>query len=164
MKAIIVGGGVAGTVSAIALSRAGADVTIYEAYDREGTGSWISLAVNGLRALDAVGVGERVRAAGFPVARQRLWSSAGRLLADVDRGRRAADPDRSVTLLRKRGALPRKTQAGSRFLPARRSCAGLGYQMQQNSRSGRWPFNGSETEYPWPASAPSRPSSSPVAP
>src|SRR4051812_31222690 len=100
MKAIIVGGGVAGTVSAIALSRAGADVTIYEAYGNDGAGSFVSLAVNGLGALDAVGAGERVRAAGFPVARQRLWSSSGRRLADVARGRRGHDPGRSVTLMR----------------------------------------------------------------
>ena len=32
MRAVVIGGGVAGSASAIALARIGADVTVYEAY------------------------------------------------------------------------------------------------------------------------------------
>ena len=102
MHAVVIGGGVAGSASAIALARIGADVTAYEAYpDPAGpTGSYVSLAVNGLRALDALGCLEAVQRAGFPVARQLMWSGRGRLLGDVARGRRPEDTLHSVTLMR----------------------------------------------------------------
>jgi len=102
MKVTVVGGGVAGSAAALALSRAGASVTVYEAYDDPAgpVGSYVSLAVNGLRALDALGCLAPVRDAGFPVARQRMWSGRGKLLGDVARGRRPADPVHSVTVMR----------------------------------------------------------------
>ena len=102
MRAIVAGGGVAGSAAAITLRRIGADVTVYEAYDDPAgpVGSYVSLAVNGLRALDVLGCLTRVQAAGFPVARHRLWSGSGKLLGDVARGRRPEDPLHSVTLMR----------------------------------------------------------------
>jgi salicylate hydroxylase len=103
MRATVIGGGVAGSASAIALRRIGADVTVYEAYeDPAGTvGSFVSLAANGLRAVAALGVLAEVQQAGFAVARQRMWSSGGKLLGDVPRGRRDSDPLLSVTLWRR---------------------------------------------------------------
>ena len=102
MRAAVVGGGVAGSASAIALARIGADVTVYEAHEDPAgpVGSYVSLAVNGLRALDALGCLPAVQAAGFPVARQRMWSGRGKLLGDVARGRRPEDPLLSVTIMR----------------------------------------------------------------
>jgi 2-polyprenyl-6-methoxyphenol hydroxylase-like FAD-dependent oxidoreductase len=102
MRIIVAGGGVAGTVSAIALRRLGAEVVVFEAYPDPGgdVGSFLSLASNGLRGLAAIGCLDRVRDRGFPVARQRMWSGSGRLLGDVARGRRADDPLHSVTLMR----------------------------------------------------------------
>jgi salicylate hydroxylase len=102
MRAVVIGGGVAGSASAIALARIGADVTVYEAYEDPAgpVGSYVSLAVNGLRALDALGCRPAVQAAGFPVARQRMWSGRGKLLGDVARGRRPQDPLLSVTIMR----------------------------------------------------------------
>ena len=77
-------------------------MTVYEAYDDPAgpVGSYVSLAVNGLRALDALECLTRVQVAGFPVARQRMWSGSGRLLGDVARYRRSEDPLHSVTLMR----------------------------------------------------------------
>ena len=102
MEAVVVGGGVAGAAAAVALRLTGAAVTVYEAYqDPAGPyGSFVSLASNGLRALAALGCLPLVQQAGFTVARQRMWSGSGRLLGDVPRGRRAADPLLSVTLMR----------------------------------------------------------------
>jgi salicylate hydroxylase len=102
MRAVVVGGGVAGSASAIALARIGAEVVVYEAYEDPAglVGSYVSLAVNGLRALAALGCLEQVQQAGFPVARQLMWSGRGKLLGDVARGRRPEDPMLSVTLMR----------------------------------------------------------------
>jgi 2-polyprenyl-6-methoxyphenol hydroxylase-like FAD-dependent oxidoreductase len=102
MRIVVAGGGVAGAASAIALAHAGADVTVHEAHEDPAgpVGSFLSLAVNGLRALDALGCLPQVQAAGFAVARQRMWAGNGKLLGDVARGRRPGDPLHSVTLMR----------------------------------------------------------------
>jgi 2-polyprenyl-6-methoxyphenol hydroxylase-like FAD-dependent oxidoreductase len=102
MRITVIGGGVAGSASAIALARTGADVTVYEAYENPAgpVGSFISLATNGLRVLDALGVLEPVQQAGFPVARQRMWSGRGKQLGEVARNRRPDDKLLSVTLMR----------------------------------------------------------------
>ena len=125
MRAMVVGGGVAGASCAIALRRIGMDVVLYEAYDDPAgqVGSFVSLAGNGLRALDALGVLRQVQATGFAVARQRMWSGGGRLLGDVPRGRRAGDPLLSVTVMRGDlvGALRRAAvDAGARVVTGER--------------------------------------------
>ena len=102
MRIVVAGGGVAGAASAIALARAGAEVTVYEAHEDPAgpVGSFLSLAVNGLRALESLGCLPQVQASGFAVARQRMWAGHGKLLGDVARGRRPGDPLHSVTLMR----------------------------------------------------------------
>jgi salicylate hydroxylase len=125
VRATVVGGGVAGSAAAIALRRIGAEVTVYEAYnDPAGpVGSYVSLAVNGLRALDALGCLAQVQSAGFPVARQRMWSGSGKLLGDVARGRRAEDTLHSVTLMRAELVSALRTEAaraGARIVTGQR--------------------------------------------
>jgi len=102
MQIVVVGGGVAGAASAIALRRIGAEVTVYEAYEDPAgpVGSFLSLAANALRGVDALGCLAEIQRAGFAVARQRMWAGNGKLLGDVARGRRAEDPLHSVTLWR----------------------------------------------------------------
>ncbi|MET9262754.1 FAD-dependent monooxygenase [Amycolatopsis sp. NPDC004079] len=65
-SAIIVGGGIGGLAAAIGLSRAGWQATVLERLPGEldDAGSGISLAANGVRALDALGAGDALRAAG----------------------------------------------------------------------------------------------------
>ncbi|MCX4985871.1 NAD(P)/FAD-dependent oxidoreductase [Streptomyces sp. NBC_00572] len=102
MNVIVVGGGVAGAASALALRRLGMEVTLYEAYAEPAgqVGSFLSLASNGLRVLRSLGVLDRVQRAGIDVPGQRMWSSSGKLLGDVPRGRRRGDTLHSVTLMR----------------------------------------------------------------
>jgi salicylate hydroxylase len=102
MQVSIVGGGVAGSVCAIALRRIGADVTVYEAYPdpAAAVGGFVSLATNGLRALDAVGCLDAVQAYGVAVPLQRMWGASGRLLGENPRGRRSVDLTYSRTLRR----------------------------------------------------------------
>ncbi len=61
--AIIIGGGIAGPVTAIALRQAGIEAVVYEAYPQSsnGLGGGMSMAPNGLDALDVIGVGDMVR-------------------------------------------------------------------------------------------------------
>jgi salicylate hydroxylase len=125
MRVLVVGGGVAGSASAIALRRIGAEVTVYEAYeDPSGPiGSFVSLAANGLRGLDVLGCLGSVQHAGFAVPRQRMWSGTGKLLADVPRGRPEGDPLHSVTLMRADLVTVLREKAvrsGARFVTGRR--------------------------------------------
>jgi len=102
MKVIVVGGGIAGPATALALRRDGHDVTVYEAYEDPAgdVGGHLSLAVNGLRCLEKLGCLREVRAAGHEIERMRFHTGGGRLLGDVPRLRREADPMRSVTIMR----------------------------------------------------------------
>lgn len=111
MNVMVIGGGVAGAASAIALRRIGAQVTLYEAYAEPAgqVGSFLSLASNGLRVLRSLEVLEQVQEAGIDVPGQRMWSSSGRLLGDVPRGRLRGDTLHSVTLMR--GALVQTLRA-----------------------------------------------------
>lgn len=125
MRAVVVGGGVSGAASAVALRRAGAEVVVLEAHEDPAgrVGSFVSLAANGLRALDALGCLDRVRSHGFTVARQHLRSGHGRLLADVPRGRRGNGTEHSVTLLRAdlvAALRDAATEAGARIVTGER--------------------------------------------
>ena len=67
-SALVIGGGIAGPVAAMALQKAGIDAVVYEAYpSRAGdAGGGLTLAPNGLDALDVIGVGDLVRPVGMP--------------------------------------------------------------------------------------------------
>jgi 2-polyprenyl-6-methoxyphenol hydroxylase-like FAD-dependent oxidoreductase len=125
MRTIVIGGGVAGATTALALGRIGAEVTVYEAYaDPAGeVGSFVSLATNGLRGLEALGCLPQIQSAGFEVPRQRMWSASGRLLGDVPRGRRSSDTLHSITVMRGRLVAELRTaaeSAGARIITGRR--------------------------------------------
>lgn len=69
MKIGVIGAGIGGLCSAIGLHRAGAEVTVFEqAPQVRAGGSGISVFSNGLRALDAIGVGPAFRAIASPEA------------------------------------------------------------------------------------------------
>lgn len=72
--ALVIGGGIAGPVAAMALERAGVFATVCEAYPEasNGIGSALALAANGLVALEIVGAAEPVRAAGYPIAHSAM--------------------------------------------------------------------------------------------
>jgi 2-polyprenyl-6-methoxyphenol hydroxylase-like FAD-dependent oxidoreductase len=72
--ALVIGGGIAGPVTATALRQAGIGATVYEAYPApsEGIGGSLALAANGMAALGLVGADDAVRAAALPIPRQAL--------------------------------------------------------------------------------------------
>jgi FAD-dependent urate hydroxylase len=58
----VIGGGIPGPLTAIALRRAGIDATIYEAHTTaDGLGGMLGLAPNGLDAFGAVDLADTVR-------------------------------------------------------------------------------------------------------
>jgi 2-polyprenyl-6-methoxyphenol hydroxylase-like FAD-dependent oxidoreductase len=83
-SALVIGGGIAGPVTALALRRAGINATVYEAYSGgdEGIGGMLGIASNGISALDVVGAGDAVRGIGIPVKSMILQSWTGKRLAE----------------------------------------------------------------------------------
>ncbi|GIJ27692.1 FAD-dependent oxidoreductase [Micromonospora qiuiae] len=79
--AIIIGGGIAGPVAALALKRAGIAATVYEAYPStaDGIGGTLALAPNGVAALRIVGADQLVTDIGTPIHRTVLAIGANRV-------------------------------------------------------------------------------------
>ena len=79
MKALIVGAGVAGPVTAMALQQVGIEAAIFESHppsDGE-VGSYFTMTANGLEGLAAIGARELAIAAGFPTRRNVMWNESG---------------------------------------------------------------------------------------
>ena len=68
---MVVGAGIAGLATAVALQRHGHRVTILEERTDTSSGAGISIWPNALAALDEIGLGDAVRAAGWPGVRRR---------------------------------------------------------------------------------------------
>jgi 2-polyprenyl-6-methoxyphenol hydroxylase-like FAD-dependent oxidoreductase len=84
-SAIVVGGGISGLAAAIALRRIGWRVRLLERSPRFAeVGAGISLWPNALRALDQIGVGERIRAFAAPEVNTGIRHRDGRFLARMD--------------------------------------------------------------------------------
>ncbi|WP_431046585.1 FAD-dependent oxidoreductase [Streptomyces sp. P1-3] len=79
---VIIGGGIAGVVAAIALRKAGIRATVYESrpLGAADTGAFLVLFANGLEALRAVGAHREVVARSFPAERVHFVGSAGKPL------------------------------------------------------------------------------------
>jgi 2-polyprenyl-6-methoxyphenol hydroxylase-like FAD-dependent oxidoreductase len=103
-RALIIGGGVAGPVTAMALQRAGIDAVVYEAHvpATGEVGSYLTVATNGTDALRAIDAHGPVLAAGFPTPVNVLWSGTGRRLGAVSNGGRSPDGTTAHTTKRAR--------------------------------------------------------------
>ena len=101
-KALIVGGGVAGPVAAMALRQAGIDSVVYEAYagGADDAGSFLTFASNGLDALRTIDAHHLVLSEGFPTPRMTIQSGSGKHLGDVPNGGTLPDGTVSQTLKR----------------------------------------------------------------
>jgi 2-polyprenyl-6-methoxyphenol hydroxylase-like FAD-dependent oxidoreductase len=111
---LIAGGGIAGSVAAMALQRAGIEATVFEAHPRteDDIGSYFTISPNGLDALDAIGVLPLVTAVGMPTRRNVLWDADGRGLGSPGLG--APLPDGTVAQTMKRARLTRLLQDEAR--------------------------------------------------
>ncbi|MFD0899032.1 FAD-dependent monooxygenase [Actinomadura sediminis] len=83
--ALVVGGGIAGPVTAMALRKAGIEAAVYEAYasTADGVGVTLTVAPNGLHALGIVGADERVRGIGQPLVRAEMRDGRGGRIGEM---------------------------------------------------------------------------------
>jgi FAD-dependent urate hydroxylase len=103
MKALVIGGGIAGPVTAMALRKAGIDATVYEAYGRSAgleVGAFLTVAVNGLDALRTLDAHQPVLDAGFPTRTMSFRSGTGRHLGEMPIGGELADGTMTHTIRR----------------------------------------------------------------
>ncbi|MEW9532495.1 FAD-dependent monooxygenase [Microbispora sp. NPDC049125] len=84
-RALIIGGGIAGPVTAMALRRAGIDSDVFEAYDRgsDGVGVFLTLAINGLEALRVLDLHDLVCDLGMDSSVMEMSNGSGKWLAST---------------------------------------------------------------------------------
>src|SRR5262245_17063126 len=101
-RALIIGGGICGPVTAMALQRAGIEAVIYEAHRPAagGAGSYLTVATNGLDALRAIDAADPVLRAAFPTSHTVMLSGTGRRLGRVPIGSTADAATVSHTIKR----------------------------------------------------------------
>ena len=101
-RAIVIGGGIAGPATAMALQKAGLEPVVYEAHPTaaDGIGAFLTVASNGIDALCVLGADRAVLAAGFPTPAITLRSHTGKRLGTTRTGRAADDGTVSHTMRR----------------------------------------------------------------
>lgn len=88
MRIHVIGAGIAGLATAIALHREGIAATVSERHPgtADDVGSWLQVASNGVAALHAIGLGPVVEAVGIPTARLRTVAPDGRVSGEMPLG------------------------------------------------------------------------------
>ncbi|GAB7039272.1 MULTISPECIES: FAD-dependent monooxygenase [Catenuloplanes] len=83
-QALIIGGGVAGAATALALHRAGIASAVFEAHRSGGddAGAFLTVMANGMAALDSIGAAQAVIEASHPARAVALFDAAGRRLGE----------------------------------------------------------------------------------
>src|SRR6478752_5685339 len=100
MRALIVGGGVAGPATALAFHHVGVEAVVLERRTDPSEGSYFTIAPNGLDALDLLGVLGIAREIGFPSTTNAMYGATGRLLGELSLGRPLADGSVAITAKR----------------------------------------------------------------
>ncbi len=102
--ALIIGGGIAGPTTAMALQRIGIEPIVFEAYPRSTTevGSYFTVTTNGLAALDVIDALPIAVEIGFPTYENVLWNERGQHLASLPLGKPLPDGTVSQTIKRAR--------------------------------------------------------------
>lgn len=82
---IVVGAGVGGLASALALRQAGAEVEVFESYHdpTRDVGTFVSIAANGMQMLRRLGCADQVLARGFLCPTMNVYAASGKRLATM---------------------------------------------------------------------------------
>jgi len=134
--ALVIGGGVAGPVLAMALHKAGITATVHEARTDpdEDLGSFLTLQVNGIAALRAIDAGSALDGIGFPTSSITFRSGTGKVLGAIGTGDPLPDGTVGITLARAdlhrvlRGEAERRgitVTYGKRLMDVRESADGV---------------------------------------
>ena len=84
MKALVVGAGIGGLTTAIALRRAGVEIAVLErAAELRESGAGLLLGANAIKVLDRLGLGDAVREIGAPTMVGNLFSWKGETLVSL---------------------------------------------------------------------------------
>jgi len=100
---LVIGAGIAGLSSALALSKAGHQPTVYEAYETpsDGIGGFLTVAVNGFDALGTLGLKDAAGRLGFSTPLMSMYlGSNGKHLIDFDYGGSLPDGTTARTMER----------------------------------------------------------------
>ncbi|MEE1785257.1 FAD-dependent monooxygenase [Streptomyces sp. SP17BM10] len=132
-KALVIGGGIAGPVMALALRRAGIEPLVFEAYESsaEGIGGTFMIAPNGLGALAVVGLEAEVGRLGQPVGPMVIEDGRGGTLAefaglpDLPRGRLMRRAELYEVLQRRLGETGIDVRYGKRLVGAEEGGDGI---------------------------------------
>ncbi len=121
VKALVVGGGIAGPATALALERVGVDATVLEARppSADQVGSWFTIAPNGLAALDEVGCLDLCRGLGFETRRNTMVGATGSILGTISQGRPLPDGTHALTMRRSRLTTALTREAADRGVEVR---------------------------------------------
>jgi 2-polyprenyl-6-methoxyphenol hydroxylase-like FAD-dependent oxidoreductase len=85
MKAIVIGGGIGGLCTALALQKAGIDTTVYEAAPKfRGLGAGVGLAANAMQGLARLGVMDEVVARGKQLDALVIFDEHGQVISNMD--------------------------------------------------------------------------------
>ncbi|MFJ7247207.1 FAD-dependent oxidoreductase [Kitasatospora sp. NPDC098652] len=132
-KALVIGGGIAGPVTALALRRAGLEAEVFEAYEAsaEGIGGTFMIAPNGLGALAVVGLEEEVGQVGQPIGPMLIEDGRGGVLAefagltDLPRGRVMRRAELYRVLQRRLAGAGIQVRYGKRLVGAEEGADGI---------------------------------------
>jgi FAD-dependent urate hydroxylase len=83
VRAIVIGGGIGGLCTGLALRRVGITATVFERMREVRVGSGLTVWTNAMKALHRLGVGDAVWASGTPLTRFQTRTWRGDLLASV---------------------------------------------------------------------------------
>ncbi|MBF6332435.1 FAD-dependent oxidoreductase [Nocardia transvalensis] len=98
-NALIIGGGIAGPVTAMALQKAGIESVVYEAYPHgaDTVGAFLAIFANGMNALRTLEADQPVLDCSFPAERSEAFDSNGRLLGQGTMSGRNGGGPRTLT-------------------------------------------------------------------
>jgi 2-polyprenyl-6-methoxyphenol hydroxylase-like FAD-dependent oxidoreductase len=85
-RALIIGGGIAGPITAILLKKAGIEATVFEAWTRAtGIGGGLQIAPNGMHVLAEAGLADEMISRGSIAESLEFFSQSGTQLASINR-------------------------------------------------------------------------------
>ncbi|MWB97812.1 FAD-dependent monooxygenase [Agromyces seonyuensis] len=144
MRAIVVGGGIAGPALGMALVAVGAEPIVLEAASTDrAAGSWFTIAPNGLAALDELDALDPVRRYGVPTRANVMVGATGSVLGRLPLGRPLDDgtpalsfrrPDLSAALMAEAAHRGVDVRHGARAVAAETADSGAAVVLADGTR------------------------------